>query len=404
VTGLDAYLSPFARRPEVREALRVRPDIIICDCTAREGEQAAGVDFGAEIKVELLCQLDAIGVPQAQAGYPAKSAVDAETIRRIRGLGLRIKTEAIAQVFDANWRDEVDAAVASGADIVDIQLPCSDQRLRLLHKMTREELRQRAIEAVRYASGRVPVVRFAPTDTTRADLDYVRSLYHATLEAGAERISLADTAGAMFPPAMRWLVGEITREFDVPLQVHCHNDFGLALANTLAAAEGGAAILDATINGLGERAGNASLDELVVALEAFYGVHTGIRTEALYGLAHQMAAWTGIAVPDHKPLVGENAFAHKLEGHVQGVLVSPPLYEPLPPEAVGNRRRIPIGKYSGVQAIRHRLQQAGLDVTEDQARRVLAAVAKVWEDAPGGSLSDEAFLTLAQEALRSWPA
>lgn len=400
MNGLDAYLSPFARRPEVQGALRVRPDIVVCDCTAREGEQAAGVDFGVEIKVELLRRLDAMGIPQAQAGYPAKSAADAEAIRRVRGLGLRIKIEAIAQVFDANWRDEVDAAVACGADIVDIQLPCSDQRLRLLHHMTREEMRDRAVQAIRHARGRAPVVRFAPTDTTRADLDYVRSLYHAALEAGAERISLADTAGAMFPPAMRWLVGEVTREFGVPLQVHCHNDFGLALANTLAAAEAGAAILDVTINGLGERAGNASLDELVVALEAFYGVRTGIRTEALYDLAHQLAAWTGIAVPDHKPLVGAHAFAHKLEGHVRGVLVSPPLYEPLPPEAVGNRRRIPIGKYSGVYAIRYRLKQAGIEITDDQARRVLAALARVWEETPGGSLSDEAFLTLAEDALR----
>lgn len=398
--GLDAHLSPYVRRPEVLCGGSISPDVIVCDCTAREGEQAAAVDFGVDLKVELFRLLDAIGVPQAQAGYPAKSAADGETIRRVRRLGLSIKIEAIAQVFDTNWRDEVDAAIACGPDIVDIQLPCSDQRLRLLHKTTREEMLRRAVEAIRYARHRAPIVRFAPTDTTRADLDYIKTLYRAALEAGADRISLADTAGAMFPAAMRWLVGEVTREFRVPLQVHCHNDFGLSLANTLAAAEAGATILDATVNGLGERAGNTSLDELVVTLEAFYGVRTGIKTEALYGLAHQVALWTGIPVPGHKPLVGENAFAHKLEGHVRGVLASPPLYEPLTPESVGNRRRIPIGKYSGTHAVRYRLRQAGREITEDQARKVLSALAKVWDEEPGGGLSDDAFLSLAEDVLR----
>lgn len=401
--GVTEYLSPHVRRPEARAGFNLPADIIVCDCTAREGEQAAAVDFGADLKVELIRLLDEIGVPQAQAGYPAKSPLDGETVRRVRRLGLRIRVEVIAQVFDPNWRDEVDAAVACGPDIVDIQLPCSDRRLLLLHKMTRGEMLDRAVEAIRRARGRAPVVRFAPTDTTRADLDYVRALYRAALDAGADRLSLADTAGAMFPPAMRWLVGELTREFTVPLQVHCHNDFGLALANTLAAAEGGASILDATVNGLGERSGNACLDELVVALEAFYGARTGVRTEGLYRLAHLVSKWTGIPVPTHKPLVGDSAFAHKLEGHVRGVLTSPPLYEPLPPETVGNRRRIPIGKYSGVHAVRYRLGQAGIDVTEEQARKVLDALGKVWEETRASSLSDDAFLSLAEETLCRCP-
>lgn len=398
--GIADYLSPYLWKPEVREGSRLPDEITVCDCTAREGDQAAAVEFGADLKVALFRLLDEIGVPQAQAGYPGKASADAETVRRVKGLGLRIKVEAIAQVFDPNWRDEVDAAAECGPDIVDIQLPCSDQRLRLLLKMTREEMLERAVEAIGHARGRVPTIRFAPTDTTRADIDFVRALFGAALDAGADRLSVTDTAGAMFPPAMRWLVATLTREFEVPFQVHCHNDFGLALANTLAAAEGGASILDATVNGLGERSGNACLDEMVLALEAFYGVRTGIVTEDLFRLAHLVSEWTGIPIPVHKPLVGEHAFSHKLEGHVRGVLVSPPLYEPLPPEMVGNRRRILIGKYSGVNAVRYRLGQAGIEVSEEQARKVLGALRKIWEEGGAGSLSDDAFLALAEEALR----
>lgn len=399
MNNIGDSLSSHIRHHDVRSGMALASEVIICDCTGREGEQAASVDFGVDVKVELIRLLDDMGIQQAQAGYPAKSAADSEAIRRLRRLGLRIKIEAIAQVFDSRWRDELDAAVACGPDIIDVQLPCSDQRLRLLHGMTRDDMLVRAVEAIRYVRGRVSIVRLAPTDTTRADLTYVRALYHAALEAGADRLSLADTVGTMFPPAMRWLVKTITDEFRVPLQVHCHNDFGLSLANTLAAAEGGAAILDATVNGLGERSGNTCLDELAVALETFYDVRTGIRLKSLYQLAHRVSEWSGVPLSAYKPLVGDNAFAHKLEGHVRGVMVSPSLYEPIAPETVGNARRIPIGKYSGPIAVRYWLQQRGLDVSDGQVDAILTALASVLDDR-ATSLSDEEFEVLAETTLR----
>jgi 2-isopropylmalate synthase len=399
---LTAAISPLAWDARVRSGFRVSPHVVVCDCTAREGEQAAEVNFNVDVKVELISLLDQAGVPQAQVGYPGKSPADATAVRRLRERGVRIRLEVIAQVFGPAWRDEVDAAVACGPDILDIQVPCSDARLRLLHGMTREEMRIRADAALRYARGRVPVVRFAPTDTTRADLEYVRTLYHTALDAGADRLTIADTAGAMFPPAMRWMVGALTQEFPVPFQIHCHNDFGLALANTLAAVEAGATIVDASVNGLGERAGHTSLDELVVALEVFYGVATGVRTELLYGVAHQVAQWSGVPVPTHKPLVGDQAFAHKLEGHVQGVTTSPPLYEPIPPEAVGNRRRIAVGAYTGTHALRAKLHTLGVEVSEPQARRILDTLAQTWQAAPAGAVSDAALLAAAEQVLKRW--
>lgn len=398
---LASAVTPLARDPRIRSGFRLPAQVVICDCTAREGAQAAEVDFPPDVKVELICLLDQAGVPQAQVGYPGKWPSDGEVVRRLRDRGVRLRLEVIAQVFGPHWRDEVDAGVSCGPDILDIQVPCSDARLRLLHGMTREEMRQRVAAAVRYARGRVPVVRFAPTDTTRADLDYVRALYHTALDAGADRLTIADTAGAMFPPAMRWMVDTLTREFSVPFQVHCHNDLGLALANTLAAAEAGATVLDASVNGLGERSGHTSLDELVVALEVFYEVPTGVRADLLYHLSHQVAGWAGVPVPPHKPLVGDQAFAHKLEGHVQGVTAYPPLYEPVPPEAVGNRRRIAVGAYTGTHALRAKLRALGVEVTESQARRILDALAQVWQAA--GTVSDAALLSTAEQVVRSWP-
>ena len=398
---LIGAISPFAWDARVRCGFRVSPHVVICDCTAREGEQAAEVNFSLDVKVKLISLLDEAGVPQAQVGYPGKSLVDATAARRLRERGVRIRLEAIAQVFGPTWRDEVDAAVACGPDILSIQLPCSDARLRL-HGMTREEMRVRAAAAVQYARGRVPALRFAPTDTTRADLEYVRTLYYTALDAGADRLTVADTAGAMFPPAMRWMVGALTQEFPVPFHIHCHNDFGLALANTLAAVEAGASIVDASVNGLGERAGQTSLDELVVALELFYGVATGVRTELLYHVAHQVAEWSGVPVPTHKPLVGDQAFAHKLEGHVQGVTTDPALYEPIPPEVVGNRRRIAVGAYTGIHALRAKLRTLGVEVSETQAGRILESLTQTWQAGVAGAVSDAALLSTAEEVLKRW--
>jgi isopropylmalate/homocitrate/citramalate synthase len=199
---------------------------------------------------------------------------------------------------------------------------------------------------------------------------------------------------------MRSMVEVITRQFEAPLHVHCHNDFGLALANTLAAAEAGASILDATVNGLGERAGNTCLDELAVALERFYGVQTGIHLEALYGLAHEVSRWTGVPLPAHKPLVGDNAFAHKLEGHVRGVMAAPHLYEPIAPETVGNTRRIPIGKYSGSTAVGYRLRQLGIETSAEDVQAVLAALAARW-DGRQTSLSDDEFASIVDTTLKA---
>ena len=390
VPDAAAYLSPYVTLPAVREGMNLPKQVLITDCTTREGEQAADVSFGVEEKLGIIRRLDVMGIHQVQCGYPFKSRVDRETMQALKSENLKCKTEVIAQVFVEEWHEEIDAAIAVQPDILDIQFPSSDARLSLLVKMSREEAVRRSSDAVRYAAGRVPVIRYAPTDTTRTNLDFLKQLFEAVLKAGAHRITVADTAGTAIPSAIRYLVGQVVQAFQVPVEVHCHNDYGLALANTLAAVEAGAQVADATINGLGERAGNVSLDELILALQNLYGLRLNVDTSRLFELSAYVAGISGIPVPPGKPLVGANAFAHKLEGHVHGVLTHPPLYEPLPPETVGNRRRISIGKYSGRHVIRYKLRELGLQATDLELDRIILEVERQ-AVAKRNSLSDAEF-------------
>lgn len=366
---------PYNHVSQVTGTFRLKQQILINDNSTREGEQASEVSLGAEGKLQVLRSLAEIGIPQAQCGYPGKSNTDREIVRRVRDEGINIRLEGIASVMFDNWRDEIDATIDSGVDVVGIQYPISDIRLRYVQRVDRAEALRHCVEVVRYARSRAPIIKFSGTDGLRADLGFVKELVGAVLDAGADRICLPDTSGAAMPAAVRYFVGEFTDTFPtVPLQVHFHNDFGLALANTLAAVEAGAQIVDVSINGLGERAGNASLDEVVVALKLFYGIDLGIRMEDLKALSESFAELAGVPVYQYKPLVGVNAFAHKLDQHVKGVLSNPAVYEPVPPEMVGNRRQIPVGKYTGKFALQYKLSQMGLSASDEEMERIKAGV------------------------------
>jgi 2-isopropylmalate synthase len=397
----DQTTSPFLLSDAIRSQMRLPDWVMITDCTNREGEQACEVNLSLDEKMAVIRRLDQIGVHQVQAGYPAKSQVDAATVRAIKREGLRVKVEAIAQVYPPAWRQEVDSTLECEPDVIDIQLPASDLRLKHVIKLSREELLERAAQAITYTRENQTsdlVIRFAPTDTTRADLSFLKRLCAVAVESGAGRLTIADTAGISVPAAMRFLVTEIGSAFSVPLQVHCHNDCGLALANTLAAIEAGARIADCVVNGLGERAGNASLDELVVALQLFYGYDLGIRTEELFQLSRLVAELTRVPVPPSKPLVGDHAFAHKLDGHVHGVMTHPPLYEPVSPEMVGNRRYISLGKYTGPWVVRYKLAELGISANDEQVKDIVGRIEAAAVDKKT-SLTEQDFRAIVNRVL-----
>lgn len=281
----------------VRQSMNLPKNVLINDVTLREGEQAADVDFSMKDKIEIVKKLGELGVRQVQCGYPGRSKIDWETIKMIKAEKIPIKTEAIAQVFQKDWKEQIDTCISCQPDSLDLMYPSSPYRLKYVQKVSEEEMVKRSVEAVKYAANRGVLVRFAPTDSARTRVPFLLEIYERVIEAGAERITLADTAGNLTPTSTRYLVGEITKKFRVPLQIHCHNDYGLATANTLAAFEAGASILDASINGYGERAGNTTLDELVVALHVFYGVDLGIRLHLLTSLSQYLETLSGVPLP-----------------------------------------------------------------------------------------------------------
>jgi 2-isopropylmalate synthase len=373
--------------------------VIINDATLREGEQAGEVRFTLEEKVDLARRLDEIGVGEIEIGWPNRSALDREALRLLRKGGLQARTGVLAVVARSDWRTEVDASIESGADIVSLIQGTSDIRMEVT-KTSRAAVLDRAVEAVRYAVGRGSLVVYSPTDTTRTDIGFLRELIEAAAAEGAERIAISDTVGVANPGMMRDLIHKICQWVDLPVQVHCHNDFGLGLANTLASVEGGATIVDATVNGLGERSGNAALDEVAVALKQFYGIETGVQLGQMVALSRYVEEITGVPLPFNKPLVGDYAFAHKLDIHVRHVMDHPPLIEPLPPQTVGNRRVIALGRDTGPYMVEVKLQQHGLDATALQIERIVDRVKRLAAE-KNAALTEREFLMIAEEILES---
>lgn len=337
----ESGLSRINQLDEVSRNWHLAPKIIINDVTLREGDQTLTVPFSVEDKVLIAQKLDALGVPQIQGGWPARKADDQQVIRRLKEVGIRAQIEAIVAVYGPNWQEEVDATIACGPDVVNLMHPTSDIRIVEIQGISYADAIRRVRDAVAHASGRGVAIRFGAVDATRADLIFLKDIVAQAVEAGADRVGLADTVGAILPTGMAYLVSEILKVVSAPIQVHTHNDLGLALANCLAALEAGATIADVSINGLGERAGNLSLDELVVVLQVLYGQPLDIRTEGLFELSQLVSKMTGVRIPPNKPLVGENAFVHKLAAHSATARINPKSHEAVGPEVIGRLRHSP---------------------------------------------------------------
>jgi isopropylmalate/homocitrate/citramalate synthase len=394
----STYLSPYNRNPAVTAGWRLPASVTVADVTLREGEQGSEASFTLEEKIGLALRLDQIGVRQIEVGWPGKSALDRDALRLLRQKGMKAKTQALVQIYQPDWKWQVDATLDSGPDIIGLLHPTSELRLKWTDKLTHQEVIDRCLEAIAYTRNRGAIVALTPTDVTRTDLDFLKQLVTAAVEAGAARINLPDTVGVIMPGAFGYLVRQVVETVPVPVHVHCHNDFGLALANVLAAVEAGASIVDAAVNGLGERAGNPSLDEVAAALELFYGLDTGINLSELYALSREVEALSGVAIPLLKPLLGDNAFAHKLDVHLRGVLTFAPLFEGISPALVGNRRRIPVSRHAGPFVIQVRLQELGFAPGEGQVNQVLAKVREVVAKRKA-SLTDEEFQAIARSVM-----
>jgi isopropylmalate/homocitrate/citramalate synthase len=362
------------------------------DTTLRDGEQTVGVVLTPDDKLEIARALSDAGVERIEAGFPRVSEDDYRAVQLIAGAGLAAEVWGFSRAV----RADVEALVELGVAASVIESPISDLKLRALG-MSRETMLERIGAAVEYAVQNGIRVGYFGVDSTRAEPDFYDAAYTTAAEAGASEVVVVDTIGVAAPEAVGQLV-ERTRELvgpDVPVHFHGHNDFGLATANAIAAVRAGARWIHGTVNGMGERAGNANIAEVALALKALYGVETALDLARMRALADRVRALSGYELEPWKPLVGENLFRRE-SGAVASQFHDPPSIEPYSSELVGAERSIVLGKKSGLDSIRIKCEELGLDVPESAYPDLLARAKQVGTD-KRGLVTDEEFRQLVLE-------
>ncbi len=354
--------------------------ITILDTTLRDGEQSPGIALSPDDKVEIARALDALGVDVIEAGFAASSSGDFEGVRRVAAAVSRPTVASLSRTRREDLDAAVEAlAVARGRTRVHVVLATSPIHMEFKLQLEPEEVVEEARAAVAYVHGRVDEVEFACEDATRSEPAFVAEVCRAAIEAGATTINLPDTVGYALPDEYAAFVGEVRRlcpELDeVALAVHCHDDLGLAVANTLAGVGAGASQVECTVNGLGERAGMAALEEVVMALRVradAYGYETGIDPARIGHASRLVSELTGYAVQRNKAIVGANAFAHEAGIHQDGMLKHAGTYQIMDPEELGLTMTLPLGKHSGRHAFRRAVAEAGLRPSEDELTAAFA--------------------------------
>jgi D-citramalate synthase len=364
----------------------------VLDTTLRDGEQTPGVSLTPEEKLRIALKIDALGADIIEAGSAITSEGEREGIRKITAEGLSAEICSFARAV----REDIDAAVSCDVDSVHLVVPTSDLHLEHKLRKTREEVLEQAVDCTEYAVDHGILVELSAEDSTRSDMDFLRTIFREGIEAGAERICACDTVGILTPERSYEFYRGLS-ELGAPLSVHCHNDFGLAVANSLAGLRAGASEVHATINGIGERAGNAALEEVVVALKSLYDVDTSINIEMLYETSRMVARMTGVYLQPNKAIVGENAFAHESGIHADGVLKKAETYEPITPEMVGHRRRFVMGKHIGTHALRKRLDELGMKVADDKLMEIFRRVKTLGD--MGKCVTDVDLQAIAEDVL-----
>jgi 2-isopropylmalate synthase len=371
-----------------------KPDYIrIFDTTLRDGEQTPGVSLTVEDKIEIARQLSKLGVDVIEAGSPMSSDGEKKVVKEIAKAGLEAEVCGLARAT----RSDIDDALDCDVDLIHVFIPTSPVQMEYAVNMSPEQVLSATSDNVEYIKKHGVKCEFSPMDATRSKMDFLKQVCQAAEKAGADMINIPDTVGIMIPRSMRTLIEDIKKAVKVPISIHCHDDFGMAVANSLAAVEAGATQVHATINGLGERAGNASLEELVMVLQLIYKLKTGVNSHLLYSTSRMVSTLTGIFVQANKAIVGENAFAHESGIHTRGVTVKPLTFEPIKPELVGRTRKLVAGKLAGTRGVKAELQEVGIQPTEDQLKEIVRRVKELGDK--GKVVTDADLLALTSAVM-----
>jgi 2-isopropylmalate synthase len=369
----------------------------IFDTTLRDGEQTPGVSVTPEQKIQIAIKLDELGVDVIEAGFPIVSHGEMTAIKTISQYGLKSEICALARAVQA----DIDAVINCDVNYVHTFIATSDIHMQHKLRMSREQVLEKAIWSVDYAKKHGMRVEFSAEDATRSDREFLRRVFKAVADAGADRLDIPDTVGYATPQYIAQIVTDVKAETnnEVPISMHCHDDFGLAVANTISGIDAGASCAHVTINGLGERAGNASLEEFVMALQCLYNKKHNIKTELLYETSRYISNTMGIVVQPNKAIIGENAFGHESGIHTHGIISNPLTYEPISPEIVGRRRWLQAGKHAGAHGIKAMLEDFGIRPSDKQLQEIVEKQKSVADK--GKSITTAELLSITSDVMHN---
>jgi homocitrate synthase NifV len=359
-----------------KEALNDKNAILLVDTTLRDGEQTAGVVFSNREKLRIAKMLDNLGIHQIEAGIPVMGGDEKQVISEIASYGL----QASIMAWNRANIEDVKQSLECGVDSVAISISTSDIHINHKLRTTREWVLENMTKAVAYAKQEGVYVSVNAEDASRSDLDFLIKFGREAKAAGADRLRFCDTVGVLEPFKTYEMISRLIEAIGMDVEMHTHNDFGMATANALAGVKAGARFVGVTVNGLGERAGNAALEEVAMALKCLYGVDLSVNTRDFLNLCEYVARASGRPLAVSKPIVGANTFAHESGIHADGVIKDPSTYEVFSPEEVGLQRQIIIGKHSGSKAVMLKFREYGIDLSKEETDELLALIRSVTVD------------------------
>jgi isopropylmalate/homocitrate/citramalate synthase len=390
------WVSPYNCLPEVRAKFDLPKRVQIHDATLRDGEQTPGVVFNLADKIAIAEKLDEIGVDRIEAGMPAVSEMDFQAIKEISRLGLRAKIYTFARAINA----DIDKALECGCHGVIVEVPIGYPKLKYQFKWTWEDVLRKSVGVINYAKSRGMHVVYFPYDTTRArPEDLTNLLTRIMQEAPPDSVGVVDTMGCILPEAMKYMVRMVKSLTNLPVEVHTHNDFGMAVATELAGVEAGAECVHSCANGLGERTGNAALEELIVALHVLYGYDTDYDLARLPELGELVSRISGFPIAVNKPILGDRNFTRESGIGVDLVVKEPLAMFGTHPALTGRKGEVVLGKKSGKASITHSLEQMGITDADDEAVGEMLKRVKDLGMAKRGLLTPDEFQEIADSVL-----